>query len=105
MRTVVVLPAPFGPSRARIAPSGTSMLTPRRAWVSPKDFSRSSAKIAGEEGTGILLATSQLTLADNGKIGGAGVQATYRSVSILANKCTPVKGKEPVKRRNYTLIT
>ncbi len=34
-RTAVVLPAPFGPSRPRIVPAGTSKETPARAWVSP----------------------------------------------------------------------
>src|SRR4051812_29517140 len=36
MRTSVVLPAPFGPSSPKIAPSGTSRSTPASASVEPK---------------------------------------------------------------------
>src|SRR4051812_29015840 len=35
-RTSVVLPAPFGPSSPKIAPSGTSRSTPASASVEPK---------------------------------------------------------------------
>src|ERR1700704_4583064 len=38
MRTMVVLPAPFGPSSPNTVPRGTSMSTPSRAWTSPKYF-------------------------------------------------------------------
>ncbi len=35
IRTVVVFPAPFGPSRPRMLALGTVKLTPRRASVVP----------------------------------------------------------------------
>ena len=38
MRSVVDLPAPFGPSKPLILPSGASKLTPRTARTLPKDF-------------------------------------------------------------------
>ena len=34
-RSVVVFPAPFAPSTATIAPSGTSSEIPRSAWTGP----------------------------------------------------------------------
>ena len=43
---VVVLPAPFGPSRLNISPCRTSKLMPCTAWVSPKDLCKSRASIA-----------------------------------------------------------
>jgi hypothetical protein len=46
MRTRVVLPDPFGPSRAKIDPSATLRSTPSRARVSPKDFETSTISIA-----------------------------------------------------------
>jgi hypothetical protein len=33
--SVVVLPAPFGPSKATTSPARTSSETPNSAWVSP----------------------------------------------------------------------
>ena len=38
IRTIVVLPAPFGPSRAKIVPSATARSTPSSTTVSPNDF-------------------------------------------------------------------
>ena len=49
IRTVVVLPAPFGPSIPSTLPSGTERLTPSTATVSPKCFTRLSASIAARE--------------------------------------------------------
>ena len=43
----VVLPAPFGPSSPKTAPSGTSRSTPASACVSPKRFATPSTRIAG----------------------------------------------------------
>ena len=47
IRTVVVLPAPLGPSMPSTVPSGTLRLTPSTASVSPKCLTRLSASIAG----------------------------------------------------------
>jgi hypothetical protein len=47
MRTVVVLPAPFGPSMEKTVPAGTEKLTPSTAVKSPKVLTRSTASIAG----------------------------------------------------------
>ncbi|SRR5690606_33128201 len=46
MRTVVVLPAPFGPSNPSTDPVGTSRSTPARASVSPNRFFKPSARTA-----------------------------------------------------------
>src|SRR5262245_4318697 len=45
-RTVVVLPAPFGPSRPKTVAGGTSKSTPSSATTSPKRFSRPATAIA-----------------------------------------------------------
>ena len=44
-RTAVVLPAPFGPSRASTLPRSAAMSTPASAWVSPKRLVSPSASI------------------------------------------------------------
>src|SRR5262245_45170120 len=51
MRSVVVLPAPFGPRRPKQAPLGTSRLTRSTAVRAPKcfDTSRRAATISGTE--------------------------------------------------------
>src|SRR5690349_13532010 len=46
IRTAVVFPAPFGPSRPRIVPSGTLRSSPSRALVEPNDFRNPSASTA-----------------------------------------------------------
>ena len=46
MRTAVVFPAPFGPSRPRTVPVRTARSTPARAVVSPKRLTSPSAQIA-----------------------------------------------------------
>ncbi len=35
MRTAVLLPAPFGPSRPWMVPDSTAIVKPSRAWVAP----------------------------------------------------------------------
>ena len=45
IRTRVVLPAPFGPSRPCTVPAGTLMSTPASALVSPKDLLMPSTSI------------------------------------------------------------
>ena len=47
IRTVVVLPAPLGPSIPSTVPAGTLRLTPSTATVSPKCLTRFSASMAG----------------------------------------------------------
>jgi transposase len=58
MRTIVVLPAPLGPSRAKMVPSATVRSTPPSTMCSPKDLRTAWALIAGLVGlivTGFLL--------------------------------------------------
>ena len=45
-RTAVVFPAPFGPSKPRIVPSGTGRSRPSSAFVAPKDLRSASARTA-----------------------------------------------------------
>ena len=47
MRIVVDLPAPFGPSRPRQVPSGTSRSSPSTAVISPKRLTTPLSSIAG----------------------------------------------------------
>src|SRR5262249_15801272 len=49
MRTIVVFPAPLGPSRAKIVPSVTVRSTPSSATWSPKDLRTARALIAGAD--------------------------------------------------------
>ena len=50
-RSVVVLPAPDGPSTTKNAPSGTSSVTPSSAFTSPKALRRPCARIASHQAT------------------------------------------------------
>src|SRR3954454_13681080 len=47
MRISVVLPAPFGPSRPKTMPSGTSRSTPARAVVEPNRLTTPPTRTAG----------------------------------------------------------
>src|SRR2546429_5794986 len=47
IRTVVVLPAPLGPSRPSTVAGGTAKLTPSTAVLSPNLLTRSMASMAG----------------------------------------------------------
>ena len=47
MWTVVVLPAPLGPSRAKMVPSWTTRSMPSSTTLSPKDFCSPVTAIAG----------------------------------------------------------
>jgi hypothetical protein len=47
MWTVVVLPAPLGPSSAKIVPSATSRSMPSSTALSPNDLRSPVARIAG----------------------------------------------------------
>jgi hypothetical protein len=62
IRTVVVLPAPLGPSRPSTDPSGTTNETSSTATVSPKCLTRPSASIARERVMALTLAAGS----DNG---------------------------------------
>jgi hypothetical protein len=48
IRTIVVLPAPLGPSRAKIVPSATCRSIPSRTVLSPKDLRSPTVLIAVE---------------------------------------------------------
>src|SRR5204863_6956164 len=58
IRTSVVLPAPFGPSRPKTMPSGTSRSTPARAVVDPNRLTTPSTRTA----EGVLTARSCVVL-------------------------------------------
>ena len=47
IRTIVVLPAPFGPRSAKIVPSVTVRSTPSSTTVSPNDFRTPVTTMAG----------------------------------------------------------
>ena len=55
MLTVVVLPAPFEPSRAKISPGRTSKSTPFKTSLSLKDFFNAFTEIATFAHTYLLL--------------------------------------------------
>src|ERR1700732_2175685 len=50
MRTIVVFPAPLGPSREKMVPSATVRSTPPSTMCSPKDLRTARALIAGAAG-------------------------------------------------------
>jgi hypothetical protein len=55
MWTVVVLPAPFGPSSEKTVPSGTSRSMPSSTSWSPNDLRSPVAAIAGRDGMVVML--------------------------------------------------
>src|SRR6266568_1433101 len=61
MRTIVVFPAPLGPSRARMVPSATVRSTASSTMCSPKDLRTAWALIAGLAG---LIVTGFLAFSD-----------------------------------------
>lgn len=65
MRTVVVLPAPLGPSRATTSPAPTLRSSPRRTGTResprPNDFVRQTASTGmGDERSGTVMSDSDL---------------------------------------------
>src|SRR3954452_8066977 len=54
MRTVVVLPAPLGPSTPRTVPGAASSSTPSSARTSPNDFTRPCTEIAASKPAGFV---------------------------------------------------
>src|SRR5215469_17561089 len=67
--TIVVLPAPLGPSREKMVPSATVRSTPSSTMWSPKDLRTALALIAGLAG---LIVTGFLAFSD--VMGGRGVR-------------------------------
>src|SRR5687768_6512964 len=65
--TVVVLPAPFGPSKPKISPGATSKLTPSTAWTDPYALRTSPTRMTAPAASGRgarAVATDWLTLTD-----------------------------------------
>ena len=61
--TVVVLPAPLEPSRAKMLPRATSKSTPRSTSSFPYDFSRPCTRIAGPAvGCAVMSGSPRLVL-------------------------------------------
>src|SRR5712691_12420447 len=69
-RSVVVLPAPLGPSRPKISPGRASRLTPRRTWFEPRDFSRRSILTAGPRGPREVTASASDFVGDRSLVSG-----------------------------------
>src|SRR5215472_3611963 len=72
MCTIVVFPAPFGPSSAKMEPSATVRSTPSSTRCSPKDLQTAWALIAGLAG---LIVTG--LLAFSGVMGGRGAHQRH----------------------------
>src|SRR5262245_53616084 len=87
MCTVVVLPAPFGPSRPKIVPAGTCRSMPSRTTWSPNDLRSPAALIASPAallGVVIVISfSSGLSAAcwQRGERAGAGIYGGFSAVS------------------------
>src|SRR5262245_25593733 len=83
IRTIVVLPAPLGPSREKMVPSATVRSTPSSTMCSPKDLRTAWALIVGLAG---LIVTGFLAFSD--VMGGRGVRqrraATHGGLASLS---------------------
>src|SRR4030095_7860649 len=96
VRTKVVLPAPLGPSTARIWPGSAPRSSPSRAAVLPNRWRRRVASIVG----GMLFLTSWLLgwlLGGDLHVGGAAVDldlvAALRSARLAALQPPPAAGR------------
>jgi hypothetical protein len=67
MRIVVVLPAPFGPSRANTPPPGTDRSSPSTALTAPNAFPSPSASIAAD-GSDVIVMVSMLPAGGSGVV-------------------------------------
>src|SRR3954454_18798196 len=94
MRTVVVLPAPLGPSTPRTVPGAASSSTPSSARTAPNDFTSPCTEIAapdgGRAGWGVRI------------IGGA--SRLFRSTSVL-NIGKTARVAETTSSRLLTLLS
>src|SRR6266511_1836149 len=86
--TVVVLPAPLGPSSAKIVPSGTSRSMPSSTTWSPNDLRNVLALIAGRDGMVVILP----------RLGTVALVATT-SPSMHDARFTPVSPRFQPRRR------
>src|SRR3954453_12160599 len=68
MRTIVVFPAPLGPSREKTVPCGTVRSTSSSTTCSPKDLRSARALIAGAAGW--IVTSSSLSARDVGEFTG-----------------------------------
>ena len=67
--TVVVLPAPFGPSRPNTSPAATSKLTPSTALMSPYVLWTSSTRMTGTATVVVVVIGRSLSTARSGVLG------------------------------------
>src|SRR4051812_16507089 len=70
MRTIVVFPAPLGPSREKIVPSATARSTSSSTTCSPKDFRSAQVLTAGAPAESIVTGLSLSALCAIGEVTG-----------------------------------
>src|SRR5687767_4541379 len=80
MRTVVVLPAPFGPSRPYTVPAGTVRSTPSTARVSPKTLTRPDVSMA------FMISLSRIS-GDVGASGAGFLQGRRPPGELVEHRC------------------
>src|SRR5918997_1927682 len=105
----VVLPAPFGPSRATKAPSGTSRVTSASAWRAPNRCptprtERAGALIGGtpfaRSSVGILSAAACIVPSRPGAVGAGG----RGSSSPGRGRASPDRGASRELARGFRLV-
>src|SRR6188508_1991606 len=76
--TVVVLPAPLGPSRPKISPLATSKSMPSTAWTSPYRFVRPRTRMTGPPAAVVVIESELLA-----QIGRDGRVVAHRFVKAI----------------------
>ena len=94
MRTAVVLPAPFGPSRPSTVPGGALKSIPHSARTFPKDFSTPSASIAAGPDMELNLAARLPGPSEQRSVAESHIARMYSPRATLDNPLTSV-GRAP----------
>src|SRR5690625_3164644 len=102
IRTIVVLPAPFGPSTPRIAPVGTSRSTPSSAVVRPNRLTRPEARIHTSATIPPFVCTTVPARADTGRtVGGQERTPAAGGSSIACSDHLRRRGAQSQARREH----
>src|SRR5262249_14091134 len=88
--TIVVLPAPLGPSKQKTSPRATSKLTPRTALTSPYERLRSRTSIAGDS---VLVSREFMALS----VRALGALRKWRAAQIAHDICHLADGWEAIR--------
>src|SRR4051812_5348591 len=102
--TVVVLPAPFGPSREKIVPSGTARSTPSSTTLSPYDLCSPFAAMAKFVMMVLLRGCGSETAGDDVAVAGgrADVELGGGAFGVLERVVDPAEGGAGVQGCRYS---